>query len=120
VVCCATAGPTAAPAPDVPAQGPASWSVQASAHFEVFHENLPALLVNEAVQEAEAAYAHVSTALKHDMPRRIRIVLVRRDRDLGPAVVPQGTSPERQRLVISLESLERGTGLMVHELTHQV
>ena len=48
------------------------------------------------------------------------IVLVRRERDLpatdGP-IDPGGQAG--QRIVISLESLDRRTGILVHELTHQ-
>jgi hypothetical protein len=119
VVVCATAAPSAVPAQDVPSPRQTSWSVQTTDHFEVFHENIPATRVSEAVQEAEAAYAHLSAALKHDMPRRIPIVLVRRDRDLGPDLAPPGDATSRQRVVMSLESFDRGTGLIVHELTHQ-
>ena len=126
IVVCAAARPTAAPGQNVPSQarGQASWPVYTSEHFEIFHDNLPADRVSGAVRDAEAAYAQLSAALKHDLPRLVPIVLVRRDRDLSVSAVPpdlilESGTATRQRLVISLESLDRRTGAVVHELTHQ-
>ena len=126
VVVCAAARPTAAPEQNVPSQArsQASWPVYTSEHFEIFHENLPADRVSDAVRDAEAAYAQLSAALRHDLPRFIPILLVRRDRDLSVSAVPpdlilESDTAARQRLVISLESLDRRDGIVVHELTHQ-
>ena len=44
---------------------------------------------------------------------------MRSDRDLPGSNAPQIGAPAGQRLVISLESLDRRTGIVVHELTHQ-
>ena len=76
--------------------------------------------MNDAVRDVEAAYAQLSAALKYNMPRRIRVILVRRDRDTAEAgrVAPQRTTLT-QVVVLSLESLDRRTGIAVHELTHQ-
>ena len=127
VVVCAAAAPTAAPGQGLraPALGQASWSVETSEHFEIFHDGLPQDRVGGVVSEAEAAYAQLSAALKHDMPEPVAIVLVRRDRDLpvaaspARAVVRPNGVPVGGRLLISLESLDRRTGILVHELTHQ-
>jgi len=126
IVVCAAARPTAAPGQNVPSQarGQVSWPVYTSEHFEIFHDNLPADRVSDAVRDAEAAYAQVSAALRHDLPRLVPIVLVRRDRDLSVSAVPpdlilESGTVTRQRLVMSLESLDRRTGAVVHELTHQ-
>ena len=123
VVVCAAATPTV-PSQGLqsPASNQATWAVHTSDHFEIFHDSLPADRVSEAVSDAEAAYARLSAALKHDMPRPVTIVLVRRDRDLAfqaRGVVPPGADPTEQRLVISLESLDRRTDVIVHELTHR-
>ena len=126
VVVCAAAVPTATPRQNVPspARGQAAWAVEASEHFEVFHDGVPADRVTDAVRDAEAAYAQLSAALKHDLPQRVPIILVRRDRDLivtadAIDVVLRSGAPDRQRIVISLESLDRRAGIIVHELTHQ-
>jgi beta-lactamase regulating signal transducer with metallopeptidase domain len=127
VVVCAAAVPSATAAQDVPfqARGQATWSLQASEHFEVFHDGLPASRVSGAIRDAEAAYVQLSAAFKHDLPRPVPIILLQRDRDLTAAaasagdVVRQTGDGARQRLVISLESLDRRTNILVHELTHQ-
>jgi beta-lactamase regulating signal transducer with metallopeptidase domain len=125
VAVCAAAAPTAAPVQNVPspARVQAVWSVDTSEHFEIFHDGLPADRVSDAVRDAEAAYSQLSAALKHDLPRRVPIILVRRDRDLSVTAVfdlaLQNGASARQRLVISLESLDRREGVIVHELTHQ-
>jgi hypothetical protein len=105
--------------------GQVTWRVDTSEHFELFHQGLPADRVSGAIRDAEAAYAQLSASLKHDMPRRVAIVLVPRDRDLAGDVgqyrglAPQSAAPTGQRVVISLESLDQRPGLIVHELTHQ-
>jgi hypothetical protein len=81
--------------------------------------------VRDAIRDAEAAYEHVSTALKYDMPRRVSIVLVSRDGEIDVATTTGSGIPtadgttSAQRIVLSLESLDRRDGLVVHELTHQ-
>jgi beta-lactamase regulating signal transducer with metallopeptidase domain len=119
VVVCAAAAPTAAPVQNVSSAAPVTWLVQMSEHFEIFHDGLPADRLNGAIRDAEAAYAQLSAALKYDMPRRVPIILVRGDRDLSSISALQSGAPAGQRLVISLESLDRRIGIVVHELTHQ-
>ena len=124
IVVCAAARPTAAPGQNVPSQarGQASWPVYTSEHFGIFHDDLPADRVSDAVRDAEAAHAQLSAALRHDLPGLVPILLVRRDRDLSVSAARPDLlleSVARQRLVISLESLDRRDGIVVHELTHQ-
>jgi beta-lactamase regulating signal transducer with metallopeptidase domain len=126
IVICAAAAPTAASAQNATgAAGQVSWRVDTSEHFETVHDNLPLDRVSQAIGEAETAYAHLAASLKFDMPRRVTLVLVERDRDLasvagqGLGVLPRSDAPNRQRVLISLESLDRNPGLIVHELTHQ-
>ena len=124
VVVCAAARPTAAPVQNVPSPGggQAAWSVYSTYHFDVFYNGLPVDRVSEAASVAEAAYVQLSAALKFDMPRRVRIILVQRDRDLSAANAQAAapfTQDVGQRLVISLESLDQRPDLIVHELTHQ-
>src|SRR5262245_11890676 len=95
-----------------------AWPVQTSEHFVVVHDNLSADRARDAVRDLEAAYAHVSTALKYDMPRPVRVILVRADRDIDRQAGTVGAATRDQRVVLSLESLDRSTGLVVHELTH--
>ena len=123
----AAAAPTAATEQDLPSQvgSQAGWLVQASEHFEIFHNRLPADRVDETLRDAETAYAQLSASFRHDLSRPVPIILVQRDRDLtsaveaGGALVLQSGEPAGQRLVISLESLDARTNLVVHELTHQ-
>lgn len=125
VVVCAAVAPTAAAVQDVPSAVPDQgvWAVYTSDHFEIVHAGLPSDRVADAARAAEAAYARVSAALRHDIPRRVTIVLVRRDFDISrttaraPVLLPRTEAPQR-RLVISLESLDQRTGRIVHELTH--
>jgi beta-lactamase regulating signal transducer with metallopeptidase domain len=126
VAICAAASPTRASAQASSSQTPGApeWSVQMSDHFEIVHPGLPADRVSDAIREAEAAYAQLSAAFRYDMPRRVPIILVRRDGDLsalGPSsdVALQSGALSGQRIVLSLESLDRRTGIAVHELTHQ-
>ncbi len=125
VVLCAMATPTAAPRQDVSlATNQPGWVVDTSDHFDIFHQGLAPDRVHDAARDAEAAYAQLSAALKHEPGRRVMIVLVDRDRDnSAPAArvlsFAPGIDPPQNRIVISLESLDRRTGLIVHELTHQ-
>jgi beta-lactamase regulating signal transducer with metallopeptidase domain len=126
VLVCAAAVPTATPVQTVPSSaGQAAWLVETSEHFEIFHDSLPGDRVSAAVRDAEAAYTQLSAALQHDLPSPVPIILARRDRELQDAasqlrdLLAQSGEPGRQRLLISLESLDRRTGIIVHELTHQ-
>jgi len=124
-IICATAVPTAAPAQSGPGLTAATWRVDTSEHFEVVHAGLQADRVSAAIRDAEAAYDQLSAALKYDMPRRVLLVLVPRDRDVDAAAAPKSGiatsdgNTSAQRVVLSLESLDRRDGLVVHELTHR-
>ena len=127
VVVCTAATPTAPPEQTVPsAPGQAAWPLRTSEHFEVFHNSLPADRVDGAVRDAEAAYTQLSAALKHDLSRPVPVILLLRDGELPATearardlIRQSGAAPSGDHLVISLESLDRRTGIMVHELTHQ-
>jgi len=100
------------------------WTVHMSNHFEIFHDGLSTDRVDEAARQAEAAYETLSAALKYETPGRVTLILVSRDRDLDATVLrpldlPPSGDAARRRVVISLESLDRRGGLIVHELTHQ-
>ena len=124
VVVCAAASPTAATEQVTSTQTrKQGWAVETSEHFDILHNGMTASRVSAAVRNAEAAYAQLSAALKHDLSQQITMVLVQRDRDLTTAqtrdfVLPSG-EPARSRVVISLESLDHGAGILLHELTHQ-
>jgi hypothetical protein len=126
VIVCAAATPTATPMQNVtiPAASQTGWAVYTSDHFDVFHDSLPLDRVRQAVRDAEAAYTQLRAALDYEIPRRVTVILVPGDGDLVAAAQPldlvlPGGNQARSRLVISLESLARRTGLIVHELTHQ-
>jgi beta-lactamase regulating signal transducer with metallopeptidase domain len=120
VVVCAAAVPAAAP-PQVIQLAPASqavWPIYTSEHFEIIHDHLSEDRVSEAVRELEAAYAQVSAALKYDMPRLVRVRLVRRDRDAPDSFAAATARSVERQIVLSVESLDRRNNLEVHELTH--
>jgi hypothetical protein len=124
VVVCAAAVPAAAQRPAA-VPGQARGTVVTSAHFEVFHDGLPAERVIRAVGDAEAAYRQLSAALRYETAGRVLIILVSGDRDLPADPQAAATlaltsgAPNRHRIVLSLESLDQQSDLVVHELTHQ-
>jgi beta-lactamase regulating signal transducer with metallopeptidase domain len=124
VVMCGAAAPVAAQRPAArPVQ--AGWAVVTSDHFDVFHDGLPADRVRVTVREAETAYARLSAALRYEIPSRIAIILVNRDRNLpasaaeARSLAERGGAPNRHRVVLSLESLAERPDIVVHELSHQ-
>jgi len=126
LVVCAAATPTARSMQGVgpPTANQAGWTVHTSDHFEIVHDGLAADRVADAERQAEAAYETLSAALKYVTPGRVTLVLVSRDRDLEANVLrtrdlPSSGGAARRRVLMSLESLDRPGGLIVHELTHQ-
>lgn len=125
-VTCVAATPTAVPVQNVPsAPGQATWPLRVSEHFEVSHSGLPEARVEGAIRDAEAAYTQLSAAFKHDLSRPVPLILLLRDRELPATearardLVRESGAAQGHHLVISLESLDRRDGLIVHELTHQ-
>ena len=96
-----------------------------SEHFEIFHAGLPLDRVSGALRDAEAAYQQLAASLRYEIAWRVPIILVERDFDLptnaadASDLALRSGAPNRRRLVLSLESLDRRMGIMVHELTHQ-
>jgi len=123
-IVCTAAMPVAEPAQNSPfdVRSQAAWPVETSVHFEIVHDNLPADDVSHAVRDVENAYAHLSAALKHEMPRPMRVILVRWDGEIPggaeSSVAHIGPPTREQRVVISVESLDRRPGLVIHELSH--
>jgi beta-lactamase regulating signal transducer with metallopeptidase domain len=125
VVVCAAAAPAPPPQRNglAQARGPAAWLLYPSEHFDIYHADLPADRLEGVARDAEDAYAQLSAALEHDLSWRVPIVLVQGDRELPDTAAqtldPVLTGGPRSRVVISLESLDRRTKTIVHELTHQ-
>ena len=96
-----------------------------SEHFEIFHPGLPLVRVDGALRDAEAAYQQLAASLRYEIAWRVPIILVERDRDLptnaadASDLALRSGVPNRRRVVLSLESLDRRMGIVVHELTHQ-
>jgi len=96
-----------------------------SEHFEMFHPGLPLVRVDGALRDAEAAYRQLAASLRYEIAWSIPIILVERDRDLptnaaaASDLALRSGVPNRRRVVLSLESLDRRMGIAVHELTHQ-
>jgi beta-lactamase regulating signal transducer with metallopeptidase domain len=96
-----------------------------SEHFEIFHPGLPLVRVDGALRDAEAAYRQLAASLRYEIAWSIPIILVEHDGDLptnaadASDLALRSGAPNRRRVVLSLESLDRRMGIMVHELTHQ-
>jgi len=126
LVVCAAATPTARSLQGIgaPTAHQVGWTVHTSDHFEIFHDGLAADRVADAARQAEAAYQTLSAALKYVTPGRVKLILMSRDRDLETTELrtrdlPSSGGAARRRVLVSLESLDRPGGLIVHELTHQ-
>ena len=122
-VACAAAMPVEAQRPPLaPGQ---RWPVVTSEHFEIFHAGLPLDRVSGALRDAERAYQQLAAALRYEIAWRVPIILVERDRDQPTNAADASDlalisgAPNRHRVVLSLESLDRRAGIEVHELTHQ-
>jgi hypothetical protein len=105
--------------------GDVKWLVHTTPHFEVFHEGLTPQQIAGAERDAEAAYRRLSQALRYDMPRSVPLILVRRDNEApvlveeAQVLIARSGAPRRQVVILPIESIDRGTNLIVHELTHQ-
>jgi TonB family protein len=117
------AGRSSPPAPGVERQGatPPGWSVRATDHFDVYHQQRPEHLarLDRIVREAEVAYELIAATLKHDLGFRAPLFLT--DGDLAPlahlARVRADGNPV-VRIVVPLALFETQPRLLVHELTH--
>lgn len=117
----ATPGPGAAQ--DAMAQ---TWNMQATDHFEIYHQSPQRSRVAGVAREAERAYARISFALRHELTAKVPLIMVRADRDLprneaeARALVIASRAPERDHLLLSVEAFtKQPRSLLAHELTHQ-
>ena len=122
VICCAATFTSAAaqlagrPAAD-------DWLTSASEHFDFFYPRHEESRLDEVTREAEAALAHLSSTLKHEIPQRLSVILVSRDRDLldaadGARALVEASGTTARRVLVSLESFDTRPGLLRHEFTH--
>jgi hypothetical protein len=104
---------------------PGSWLVHATDHFDIYHLPVHRENVQTVAREAERAYARVSFDLKHDLAEKLPLIVVATDRDLpqdreqARAIVIASGAPERDHLLLSIETLEKRRHVVSHELTHQ-
>jgi BlaR1 peptidase M56 len=128
VLVCGAATPTASSRPAPPAAQDVSapgltqrWQTASSEHFEIYYERELANRVRDLTWEAERAYTHLTSALKHDLAQRVPIIFIARSGDIedGAALALTGGASALQRIVISVDYLDARPGAMIHELTHQ-
>lgn len=120
VIVCSAATPAAVVSAAAPQGRAPSSPVHTTEHFDIVHDGLTEEQLADAAREAEAAFARLSDALKYDPRERVPLIVVRRDSELRDGDGPfHDLPPGRQRVVISVETLSRRDGTIVHELTHQ-
>jgi hypothetical protein len=125
VVVCAAGTLTSASAQSAGRPAAGEWSRSASEHFDFFYQRPQESRLDDVTREAEAAFAHVSEALKYEVPQRVSVILVSNDRDRVDGaegrralVQASGAAPARNHVVVSVESLDTRPGVLRHELTH--
>jgi hypothetical protein len=102
------------------------WDIRPTNHFEIYYQSQQRSYVDAVAREAERAYARISDALRHELAEKMPLILVREDRDLprneqqARALVTASRAPERDHLLLSVETFEkRPASAVAHELTHQ-
>jgi hypothetical protein len=101
------------------------WDIQPTDHFDIYFQTPQQSHVDAVAREAERAYARLSYALRHEIAEKIPLILVRADRDLprneeqARVLVTASRAPDRDHLLLSVETFERCPGCVAHEVTHQ-
>jgi beta-lactamase regulating signal transducer with metallopeptidase domain len=119
----------AAQAAAVALQPPAGdWRIHKTDHFEIHYQPDLDLHAERVGREAERAYEHVSSDLKHNLASRVPVILVRTTNELEQTVqggrlgVPHGASfadPSRDRIVLAMDQpSDQWYGRITHEVTH--
>jgi hypothetical protein len=101
-----------------------AWQVQATDHFDIYHQASQPQ-IDAAALEAERAYARISANMDHELTARMPVILVANDADL-PRTIEQayrlvaasGAPIEAEHLWLSGETLAQRPYWMAHELTH--
>lgn|SRR6478672_12451085 len=103
-----------------------SWTTRFTDHFEIYYRRQHnERVINEIAHEAEQAYSRLSFDLKYDMREKVPLILVSSDRELprdeesAGMIVRASGSPDRDHLVLPIESVESRATVLVHELTHE-
>ncbi|MBM3778139.1 MAG: hypothetical protein FJW23_07850 [Acidimicrobiia bacterium] len=105
------------------------WHIYTTDHFEIYYYPEIEEHVERMAGYAESAYQHISGELKHDLARRIPLILFKtssefQQQNVIPGAAQEGVGafaePYRDRIVMPLdEPPDLLYRLMVHELTHQ-
>src|SRR2546427_7424701 len=105
---------------------PALWIVRATDHFDIYYQRHHERALDDIGREAERAYARVSFDLRHDLARKMPLILFRTERELprdrrgaSEIVRASGAAPDRDHLLLALEPSDGRATALVHELTHQ-
>jgi hypothetical protein len=130
-----TAGELAAQTPFVPYFGKNrvrydnfQWHIYTTDHFEIYYYPELEQHLERVAGDAESAYQHVSTELKHDLSAKVPLVLFKtqaefQQQNVIPSEVPEGVAafaePTRDRMVLPIdEPPDQLYRLITHELTH--
>jgi beta-lactamase regulating signal transducer with metallopeptidase domain len=97
------------------------WNLRTSGHFDVYYRPEMLTQLDRVAQDAERAYAQVSSDLRHDLAQQIPIVLFANAPELERAstrsLVP--LHPSRDRILLLLDGPEAArAGILTHEITH--
>ncbi len=109
-----------------------TWSIYATDHIEIYYRPADLSRVDGIASAAEAAYAQVRTALRHDLSFKVPVITMTAA-EVDPIVsqksgfVPQSFGYPRfgpefdtpaQRMVVPVDLLEAQPRLIAHEMTH--
>jgi hypothetical protein len=104
------------------------WHIYTTEHFEIYYypETRPHL--EQIASDAESAYQHVSADLRHDLPKRVPLIVFKthsefEQENVDPGGAEEGVlafaEPDRNRMLLPIDlPSDQLYGLITHELTH--
>ena len=104
------------------------WHVYKTDHFEIYYYPALEKHLERVASYAESAYQHISAELKHDLSRKIPLILFKTSSDfqqqhISGQELPEGVlafaEPEQNRMVLPIDApSDQLYQLITHELTH--
>ncbi len=104
------------------------WHIYRTEHFDIFYYPELEPHLERVAAYAESAYQRISSELKHDLPKRVPLILFKtqsefQQQDITGSELPEGVlafaEPYRDRMVLPIdEPPDQLYRLIVHELTH--
>lgn len=106
------------------------WAIGATEHVDIYYRPQDAASVDAVARAAEAAYTHVSIALRHDLAIKVPIVILTDAAfsaagpgsapiSVGPSAPGPQLNPTVARIVVPVDLLAQQPRLIAHEMTHQ-